>query len=215
MDRATKSPVLRTDTALARGLRELFKQLGDLLALTQPMNVYLAGGLGVYLYTGARPSTDVDAEFDGRVLLPSDLVVDVTLENGERQVLYFDTNYNPMFALLHEDYQTDSIPVDIGESPLHVRVLSPVDLAVSKIARFQDHDREDIAELVRCGLVTADEIEKRAQDALTGYIGAPGTVRRNIEGAVALGRRVEAERDGQSAGSEHDPDDGRGMDEAR
>lgn len=50
----------------------MFKRLGELLALTQPMNVYLAGGLGVYLYTGARPSTDVDAEFDGRVLLPSD-----------------------------------------------------------------------------------------------------------------------------------------------
>ena len=75
-------------------------------------------------------------------------------------------------------------------------------LAVSKIARFQDHDREDIAELVRCGLVTADEIEKRAQDALAGYIGAPGTVRRNIKDAVALGRKVEAERDGRSAGSE-------------
>lgn len=196
MGASSKSPVLKTSTALGRGLRELFKQLGERLSLRQPMNVYLAGGLGVYLYTGARPSTDVDAEFAGRVLLPSDLVVDVTLENGERQVLYFDTNYNPMFALLHEDYQTDSIPVDMGESPLRVRVLAPVDLAVSKIARFQDHDREDIAELVRCGLVTADELDRRARDALTGYIGAPGTVGRNIEDAVALARRVQAERDG-------------------
>lgn len=194
----SKSLVLRTDTVLARGLRELFKQLGERLSLREPMNVYLAGGLAVYLYTGARPSTDVDAEFAGRVLLPSDLVVDVTLENGERKVLYFDTNYNPMFALLHEDYQTDSIPVDIGESLLRVRVLAPVDLAVSKIARFQDHDREDIAELVRCGLVTAEEIDERARDALTGYIGAPGTVSRNIKDAAALARKVQAERDGKS-----------------
>ncbi len=193
-----KSPVLHTGTALARGLGELFRQLGERLSLQQPMNVYLAGGLGVYLYTGARPSTDVDAEFAGRVLLPGDLVVDVTLETGERQVLYFDTNYNPMFALLHEDYQIDSIPVDLGESPLRVRVLAPVDLAVSKIARFQDHDREDIAELVRCGLVTADELDERARAALTGYIGAPGTVIRNIRDAVALARKVQAERDGGS-----------------
>jgi hypothetical protein len=192
----SKSPLLRTDTALARGLRELFRQLGERLALAQPMDVYVAGGLGVYLYTGARPSTDVDAEFGGRVLLPRDLVVDVTLETGEHQVLYFDTNYNPMFALLHEDYQRDSIPVDIGKSPLRVRVLSPVDLAVSKIARFQDHDREDIAELVRCGLVTADEIEKRAREALSGYIGAPGAVSRNITDAVALARKVQAEGGG-------------------
>ncbi len=195
MSGRSKAPVLHTGTALARGMKELFKQLGERLSLQQPMNVYLAGGLGVYLYTGTRPSTDVDAEFAGRVLLPSDLVVDVTLESGERQALYFDTNYNPMFALLHEDYQTDSIPVDIGESSLRVRVLAPVDLAVSKIARFQDHDREDIAELVRCGLVTADEIDQRAREALTGYVGAPGTVTRNIEDAVALARKAQTERD--------------------
>lgn len=198
MGAPSKSPVLHTDTALARGLRELFRQLTERLALRQPMNVYLAGGLGVYLYTGARPSTDVDAEFAGRVLVPSDLVVDVTLESGERQVLYFDTNYNPMFALLHEDYQIDSIPVDLGESPLRVRVLAPVDLAVSKISRFQDHDREDIAALVRCGLVTADEIDERARDALTGYVGAPGTVSRNIRDAVELARAVQAEGGGRS-----------------
>jgi hypothetical protein len=193
-----KSPVLHTNTALARGLGELFRQLAERLALRQPMNVYLAGGLGVYLYTGARPSTDVDAEFAGRVLVPSDLVVEVTLESGERQVLYFDTNYNPMFALLHEDYQIDSIPVDLGESPLRVRVLAPVDLAVSKISRFQDHDREDIAALVRCGLVTADEIDERAREALKGYVGAPGTVSRNIRDAVELAREVQAEQGGRS-----------------
>ena len=203
VDGSTESPVLRTDTALARGLRELFKQLAERLSLTEPMKVYLAGGLGVYLYTGARPSTDVDAEFAGRVLVPSDLVVDVTLEDGQREILYFDTNYNPMFALLHEDYQVDSIPVDVGEPTLQVRVLAPVDLAVSKIGRFQDHDREDIAELVRCGLVTADEMEQRAEDALTGYVGALGAVQRNIKDAVALARNVESERDGKGTETEH------------
>ncbi|HEX8758355.1 MAG TPA: DUF6036 family nucleotidyltransferase [Steroidobacteraceae bacterium] len=180
-------------------MRELFRQLAQRLSLTKPMKVYLAGGLGVYLYTGARPSTDVDAEFDGRMLLPRDLVVEVTLEDGQREILYFDTNYNPMFALLHENYQVDSIPVDVGESSLQVRVLAPVDLAVSKIGRFQDHDREDIAELVRCGLVTADDMEKRAEDALSGYVGALGTVQRNIKDAVALARKVESERDRESA----------------
>ena len=84
-------------------------------------------------------------------------------------------------------------PVDLGESPLRVRVLAPVDLAVSKISRFQDHDREDIAALVRCGLVTADEIDERARDALTGYVGAPGTVSRNIRDAVELAREVQAQ----------------------
>jgi hypothetical protein len=50
-------------------------------------------------------------------------------------------------------------------------VLSPVDLAVSKIARLADNDREDIQALVRLGLTTAQAIEQRATSALAGYVG--------------------------------------------
>lgn len=49
-------------------------------------------------------------------------------------------------------------------------VLSPVDLAVSKIARFADNDKEDIAALVRLGLTTADEVEQRATSALVAML---------------------------------------------
>ncbi len=38
--------------------------------------------MAVHLYTGKRVTGDVDAEFGGRVLLPSDLAVVVTLEDG-------------------------------------------------------------------------------------------------------------------------------------
>lgn len=72
---------------------------------------------------------------------------------------------------MHEDYLDDSIPVDLGVDQIRVYVLSPVDLAVSKIARFADNDKEDIAALVRLGLTSADEIEQRATSALAGYIG--------------------------------------------
>ena len=57
-----------TRTALAEGLRELFKQLEARLSLRSPMNVYLAGGMAVHLYTATRVTTDVDAEFGGRDL---------------------------------------------------------------------------------------------------------------------------------------------------
>ncbi|GAI34123.1 unnamed protein product, partial [marine sediment metagenome] len=100
-----------TRTALAEGLRKLFKQLEQRLSLRQPLTVYLAGGMAVHLYTASRVTTDVDAEFAGRVLLPQDVLVDVVLEDGTPQVIYLDTNYNPTFALMHEDYQEDSIPV--------------------------------------------------------------------------------------------------------
>lgn len=183
-----------TRTALAEGLRELFKQLEERLSLRSPVNVYLAGGMAVHLYTASRVTTDVDAEFGGRVYLPNDLMVEVTLEDGTQQVVYLDTNYNSTFALMHEDYLDDSIPVDLGVDKIRVHVLSPVDLAVSKIARFADNDKQDIAALVRLGLTSADEIEHRATSALAGYIGGQAMLKLNLQDAVALAREVESER---------------------
>ena len=187
-------PAFHTRTALAQGLRALFKQLEERLSLRSPLNVYLAGGMAVHLYTASRVTTDVDAEFGGRVYLPSDLVVEVTLEDGTQQVIYLDTNYNSTFALMHEDYLDDAIPVDLGMDQLRVHVLSPVDLAVSKIARFADNDKEDIAVLVRLGLTGADEIEQRATSALAGYVGGQAMLKLNLRDALALARGVERER---------------------
>lgn len=188
------TPVFHTHTALAGGLRELFKQLEERLSLRRPVNVYLAGGMAVHLYTASRVTTDVDAEFAGRVYLPNDLMVEVTLEDGTQQVIYLDTQYNSSFALMHEDYLADSIAVDLGMDQIRVHVVSPVDLAVSKIARFADNDKEDIAALVRLGLTHADEIERRATSALAGYIGGQAMLKLNLQEAVALARSVESER---------------------
>ena len=68
-----------------------------------------------------------------------------------------------------------------------------MDLAVSKIARWADVDQEDIADLVRAGLVSAAVIQQRAEEALTGYIGNLTDVRARIETAVELATQVEAE----------------------
>ncbi len=188
------SQVFHTHTALAEGLRALFIQLEERLSLRSPINVYLAGGMAVHLYTANRVTTDVDAEFGSRVFIPSDLIVDVTLEDGTRESVYFDTNYNASFALLHEDYLDDAIPLDLGTEHIRLHVLSPLDLAVSKIARFANNDKEDIAALVRLGLTTAHEIEQRATSALAGYVGGQAMLRLNLQDAVTLARQVETER---------------------
>lgn len=187
-----KNQVFHTRTALAEGLKELFKQLEERLSLRSPIDVYLAGGMAVYLYTASRVTTDVDAEFGSRVFIPNDLIVDLTLEDGTRESLYFDTNYNSSFALMHEDYLDDAILLDLGVELIRLHVLSPLDLAVSKIARFADNDKEDIAELVRLGLTSSDEIEQRATQALDGYVGGLAMLRLNLRDAVALARQVEA-----------------------
>lgn len=186
-------PVLHTHTALAEGLRALFHKLEAALGLRRPINVYLAGGMAVHLYTASRMTSDVDAEFGARVLLPPNVKVAVTLEDGTDAEVYLDTNYNPSLGLMHEDYDRDSIPVDVGLEYLNVRVLSPVDLAVSKMSRFANNDREDIALLVRLGLTSSDAIHDRAMAALGGYVGNQKFVLHNIRDAVAIARGVETE----------------------
>ena len=188
------TPQFHTHTALAQGLKELFGQLAARLGLQSPLKVFLAGGMAVHLYTASRVTTDVDAEFGSRIFLPSDLVVDVQLEDGTRESLYFDTNYNASFALMHEDYLADAIALDVGVPQISLYVLSPLDLAVSKIARWADNDKEDIADLVRLGLTTADEIEQRATQAIGRYVGGLPMLRLNLRDAVALARQVEAAR---------------------
>ena len=184
--------LFHTHTALAAGLQTLLKQLEERLSLHSPLHVYLAGGMAVHLYTASRVTTDVDAEFGSRIFIPSDLMVDVTLEDGTRQTVYFDTNYNASFALMHEDYLDDALPLDLGTEHIRLHVLSPLDLAVSKIARFACNDKEDIAALVRLGLTTANEIEHRANLALGGYVGGMAMLRLNLRDALVLARQVEA-----------------------
>jgi hypothetical protein len=189
-------PVLHTHTALAEGGRALFHKLEVALGLRRPINVYLAGGMAVHLYTASRVTSDVDAEFGARVLLPPNVKVAVILEDGSDTEVYLDTNYNPSLGLMHEDYDKDSIPVDVGLEYLKVRVLSPVDLAVSKISRLADNDKEDMALLVRLGLASSDAIHDRAMAALGGYVGNHQFILLNIRDAIAKGVEayVEAER---------------------
>lgn len=180
------------DTSMAQAFQKLMKQLEQRLSLSQPLDVFLAGGMAVNLYTGCRVTDDVDAEFGLRVLLPKDLVITFHLEDGSEHCLYVDTNYNSTFGLMHEDYQEDSVSVDCGLQHLRLHVLSPVDLAVSKIKRLADNDREDISELVRLGLTTANEIESRATAALANYIGNQSEVLLDIKEAVAIAGAAES-----------------------
>ena len=75
------------------------------------------------------------------------------------------------------------------------RSSSPVDLAVSKIARFASNDQEDIASLVRLGLTSAQAIHERATSAMAGYVGGLAMLKLNIRDAVALAKAAEAQRE--------------------
>ena len=162
-----------------------------------PIAMYVAGGAAQLFYTGARVSEDIDASFSRRILLPDNLEVAYADADGTARMLYFDRQYNETFALLHEDVHDDSLPVKIeGVDPaiIDVRAFAPVDLAVSKIARFADHDQDDIRALAHAGLIMADEVRERAEQALGNYVGNLTSVKTSIRLACALVRDNQAAR---------------------
>lgn len=182
------TPKFCLDTPMARAMTSLFVRLEEQLQLRQVVRAYLAGGMAVHLYTGYRQTGDIDVEFSARIVIPGNLVAQVQIGN-QWELLHFDTAFNPMFGLMHENYQEDAIKVPLDLKFLHLFVLSPIDLAVSKLARFADNDQEDILTLVRLGLTSIAGIEQRAHEALSGYVGNPTPLLGNIRDLIAAERR--------------------------
>jgi hypothetical protein len=182
-----------TQTQYVAAFRELAARIAASLATVPsdalPIRMYVAGGAALHFHTGERVSVDVDAAFSRRIVLPEGLEVAYRDPDGAARLLYLDRQYNETFALMHEDAHRDSVPLalaGIDPSVLDVRVLAPVDLAVTKLGRFSAQDRVDIASLVRRGLVTPEALETRATQALTGYIGDARRLQAHIALAVEL-----------------------------
>jgi hypothetical protein len=151
----------------------------------EPIIMYLAGGLAVNYYCGSRVTADVDASFSRRMALDhNDLIVDFSDAAGKATQLYFDTTYSPTLGPMHEDYEDDSREwVGIGNERrlIKLRVLAPVDVAVSKLGRFEGNDRGDILELARHGYFTAAEFRQRAEVAASYFVGNLRRLQTTIE----------------------------------
>lgn len=154
-----------------------------------PIRMVIAGGAALYLHTGERVTEDVDATFSRRVLFSSDIEVAYRDPDGRAALLYLDRNYNDTLGLMHEDADDDALRVDIRDidrKVLDVCVLTPLDLATSKLARFSDQDRDDILLLARRKLIDAKALRKRAEEALGGYVGNTTTVGSTLDIACRL-----------------------------
>jgi hypothetical protein len=185
----------RADPAYVDAFRTLIQRLlrSAKADANEPITMYLAGGAAMHFYTGARMTDDIDAVFDRKLLVPADLTVIYRDAEGKARSVYFDVNYNESYALLHEDAHQDAVRLPLkGIEGARLFVLQPLDLAVSKLARFSEIDREDILELARNRLITAQALRKRAEAALPYYVGNPVPVRTSIDLACraieALGR---------------------------
>ena len=167
-----------------------------------PVRMYVAGGAALHLYTGERVSRDIDATFSHRIALPENLEVAYRDADGAARLLYFDRQYNDTLGLLHEDAYEDSVVLalaGVDSTALQVRLLSALDLAVSKLGRFSSQDQDDIVSLARHKLMNSASLRRRAQSALRGYVGDTARVQGAIEVAVRVVADLEA-RGGKARG---------------
>jgi hypothetical protein len=168
--------------------------LQDLPKRHLPIKMFVAGGAATYFYTGARVSKDVDAVFSKRFALPDNLEVTYRDSDGGPRLLYFDRQYNDTFALLHEDAHAASVPLalkQVDAGILDVRLLSALDLAVSKISRLASPDRDDIAALAKQGLIKSEGLRVRAEQALKNYVGNLDSLKGAIDAACRIVRDFE------------------------
>lgn len=175
--------------ALSEIVQRIARSLGGVAPHVLPIRMYVAGGAALHFYTGERVSSDVDAAFSHRLALPENLDVAYRDADGAARLLYFDRNYNDTLALMHENAYDDTCPLDlpgVDRSVLDVRLLAPLDLAVSKLGRFASQDRDDIAALARHALIDADALRLRAEEALTAYVGDTARLRNTIDIACRM-----------------------------
>src|SRR5690349_14188801 len=191
-------PRVNTNTALGQALISMFKSVEAELELenAEPgaVKIILFGGCAVHLYTHHRVSTDVDAEiYEANV--PEGLHLQTMLaeipeqfvdeRSGRLMELNYDLQYNTSFGPIHEDYWERSLPFTEFpvESPLHVHIAAPVDIAISKLGRATDQDIGDIKALLRAGFILTTEFRRLALQAIDVYVGnkeSPISVLTNI-----------------------------------
>lgn len=179
----------RRQTPYALAVEKLLQQVSLAVfsgaAPASPVVVVVAGGAAVHLYTGSRVSKDLDAEFLARMLRPN-VVVAYADTDGTQRTVHLDVAYSSTLGVMHEDYLERAAPSGWTASGFDVRVLAPVDLAISKLGRWAEHDQADVRSLVDAGLLNRDSFERLANEALSYYVGKVTPVRTNLVEALAM-----------------------------
>jgi len=186
-------PALRPDPEYLKAFAQIMSRIERALGPKRPAKpvvACVAGGAAMHFYVGGRFTDDIDAKIMARVLLdPQDLQVAYRGEDGHARLLYFDTQYNDSFALLHHDAYEDARSIDVegvDSRRLDVRLLTPLDLAISKLSRLSAQDQDDIRALAGAGLIDAASLRKRAEAALPDYVGDMKRIRTSIDLACRL-----------------------------
>ena len=187
---------------ITRHLEHLSETLGK---LSHPVHAYIAGGAAVNHHVGSGMSNYLDIKWSHRIAIPPDLQL-FTIESddpGTRQVIAIDGGFSDVLGSFPPDWEDRAATVaKAGDIVIHV--IDPIDLAVSKVARFQDRDREDIRQLAKAGLVDPAVFAARVKEALDFYVGDTTFVQLNARDAKMIVREA-APAPSQSKDSDDDP----------
>jgi len=177
-------------------MREIVERVSSRVRQEQSVNAFLGGGTATFLHLSrvrqslalqARHSDDADIHFEQRLLLHDDIVVRYLDTKKHERVIVLDRTYSIDIGLRHPDCLEDAEYLFTTENGrAHLYVLSPLDLAVTKVGRFQHHDQLDIRLLARAGTLNADSFEKRALEALDNLATSTAMAQIHIDEAVVM-----------------------------
>ena len=180
-------------------LREIVERVSQTIKEGVTVDAFLAGGMATYVHTAnrippkdePRYSEDADIHFMRGLSLPDEVVVTYQDRAGKERALMLDRNYSSAIGLCHPDAFDRATPLfNSGNGRIRLKILTPLDLAITKVGRFQDHDRFDIGLLARCGLLDAGEFSRQAHEAVDCLATDPAPVLANIRDAIELIRRA-------------------------
>ena len=166
-------------------LSELSRRLGP---LPEPVHAWLAGGFAVHFYTAYRMSDDVDIKWSHKIAIPPDMQtfeMDPPGSAADAGVVVMDGSFSDVMGSFPPEWEARSQEVHRFDNMV-LHVIDPVDLAVSKVARFTERDREDIQALAERGLIDQETFARRADEALEHYVGDLTFVRYNVRDAMEI-----------------------------
>lgn len=138
---------------------ELFKEFA--WTKRKSLEITLLGGLAVQYYgMGNRATLDIDAEIKGDVegvfnfLKSRNIPADIGEDISGWSVVAMPPGYRERVVEIYRD------------EFLTVNVLHPLDFIIAKLRRFTEEDIEDALFVARKYGIGAEEIEKRAEEAI-------------------------------------------------
>lgn len=165
------------------------------------INVYIAGGGAMSFYDSTRHTLDINVKIDKKILIPRIQLTQSDMILTNMQKLYVDENFHPQFFIMSENYMNNAIPVDIFKYEkdnvviIKPYIFSPIDMILSKLARWAPNDQRDVRLLIENNFVIKEHLEDEMEWALIEYIGNINMLKFNMNECLEMFQNVHPRQD--------------------